>query len=97
MVAGHEVLHGTDAVVHLASIPAPGRMTPAVTFTSNVAMNFNVFHAAASLGLSRVVWASGESTLGVPFGTGARTGAQTGERTGLGGGGPPPRYSWRDY
>jgi nucleoside-diphosphate-sugar epimerase len=31
-------------------------------------MNFNVFHAAAALGLSRVVWASSETTLGLPFG-----------------------------
>src|SRR5215468_2201051 len=49
-----EVLRGADAVVHLANIPAPGRATPAVTFNANVAMNFNVFHAAAALGLSRV-------------------------------------------
>jgi nucleoside-diphosphate-sugar epimerase len=65
-----EVLRGTDAVVHLANIPAPGLATPAVTFNTNVTMNFNVFHAAASLGLSRVVWASSETTLGLPFGAG---------------------------
>jgi nucleoside-diphosphate-sugar epimerase len=62
-----EVLQGADAVVHLANIPAPGLATPAVTFNANVAMNFNVFQAAASLGLSRVVWASSETTLGLPF------------------------------
>ena len=65
-----EVLRGTDAVVHLANIPAPGRSPPAVTFHANVAMNFNIFHAAAALGLSRVVWASSETTLGLPFGHG---------------------------
>jgi nucleoside-diphosphate-sugar epimerase len=65
-----EVLRGTDAVVHLANIPAPGRFTPAVTFNSNVSMNFNVFHAAAALSLERVVWASSETTLGLPFGGG---------------------------
>ncbi len=63
-----EVLRDADAVVHLANIPAPGRSTPAVTFTANTTMNFNVFHAAAALGLSRVVWASSETTLGLPFG-----------------------------
>jgi nucleoside-diphosphate-sugar epimerase len=73
-----EVLNGVDAVVHLANIPAPGINTPAVTFNTNVAMNFNVFHAAASCGLSRVVWASSETTLGLPFTT----------RDGL-----PPRYA----
>jgi nucleoside-diphosphate-sugar epimerase len=65
-----EALRGTDAVVHLANIPAPGRLTPAVTFTANVTMNFNVFHAAVALGLARVVWASSETTLGLPFGGG---------------------------
>jgi nucleoside-diphosphate-sugar epimerase len=65
-----EVLRGADAVVHLANIPAPGRSTPAVTFTANTTMNFNVFHAAAALGLSAVVWASSETTLGLPFGHG---------------------------
>jgi nucleoside-diphosphate-sugar epimerase len=62
-----EVLHGADAVVHLANIPAPGLSTPAVTFNANMTMNFNVFQAAASLDLSRVVWASSETTLGLPF------------------------------
>jgi nucleoside-diphosphate-sugar epimerase len=32
-------------------------------------MNFNVFQAAAALKLSRVVWASSETTLGLPFDT----------------------------
>jgi nucleoside-diphosphate-sugar epimerase len=65
-----EVLRGIDAVVHLANIPAPGLSTPAVTFNANVSMNFNIFHAAAAAGLSRVVWASSETTLGLPFGHG---------------------------
>ena len=58
-----------DAVVHLANIPAPGLSTPAVTFNSNITMNFNVFQAAAALKLNRVVWASSETTLGLPFDT----------------------------
>jgi len=62
-----EVLTGTDAVIHLANIPAPGLSTPAVTFNQNMTMNFNVFQAAAQLRLSRVVWASSETTLGLPF------------------------------
>ena len=62
-----ETLHGVDAVVHLANIPAPEIHTPAVTFTANTTMNFNVFMAAARLGLRRVVWASSETTLGLPF------------------------------
>jgi nucleoside-diphosphate-sugar epimerase len=62
-----EALRGAEAVVHLANIPAPGLSTPAVTFNANITMNFNVFQAATSLGLSRVVWASSETTLGLPF------------------------------
>ena len=62
-----ETLTGAEAVVHLANIPAPGLSTPAVTFNANVTMNFNVFQAAAHLRLSRVVWASSETTLGLPF------------------------------
>ena len=62
-----DVLHGVDAVVHLANIPAPGLSTPAYTLTTNLAMNSHVFLAAAQLGLDRVVWASSETTLGLPF------------------------------
>jgi nucleoside-diphosphate-sugar epimerase len=62
-----EVLKDVEAVVHLANIPAPDIRTPAVTFNQNMAMNFNVFLAAAHVGLSRVVWASSETTLGLPF------------------------------
>ena len=64
-----ETLTGADAVVHLANIPAPGLSTPAVTFNSNITMNFNIFQAAAALKLGRVVWAFSETTLGLPFDT----------------------------
>ncbi|WP_182112161.1 MULTISPECIES: NAD(P)-dependent oxidoreductase [unclassified Actinotalea] len=62
-----EVLAGSDAVVHLGNIPAPGRTTGPETLHRNQAMNANVFLAAARLGLRRVVWASSETTLGLPF------------------------------
>jgi nucleoside-diphosphate-sugar epimerase len=64
-----QALAGCSAVVHLANIPAPGRRTDAVTFTDNVAMNHAVFTAAVDRGLARVVWASSETTLGLPFDT----------------------------
>jgi nucleoside-diphosphate-sugar epimerase len=63
-----DALTGVDAVVHLAAIPAPGFFTDARTFTANTAMNSNVLLAAAKLGIGRVVWASSETTLGLPFG-----------------------------
>lgn len=62
-----EVLQGADAVVHLAAIPAPGLYTEEVTFRVDTALNYNVFSAAVALGLKRVVWASSETTLGLPF------------------------------
>jgi nucleoside-diphosphate-sugar epimerase len=80
-------LEGAGAVVHLANIPAPGLSTPAVTFNTNVTMNFNVFHASARLRVRRVVWASSETTLGVPFGVGP-TDVPSMEIDG-----PPPRYA----
>ena len=82
-----ETLKGAEAVIHLANIPAPGVCTPAVTFNANVTMNFNVFHAAARLGLRRVVWASSETTLGLFFGVGPEQWPVL-EAEGL-----PPRYA----
>jgi nucleoside-diphosphate-sugar epimerase len=62
-----EVLQGADAVVHLAAIPAPGLFTEEVTFRIDIALNYNVFQAALTHKLKRVVWASSETTLGLPF------------------------------
>jgi nucleoside-diphosphate-sugar epimerase len=62
-----EVLARSEAVVHLANIPAPGMATPSTTFNRNTTMNANVFLAAAQLGMQRVVWASSETTLGLDF------------------------------
>lgn len=64
-----DALAGCDGVVHLANIPAPDLRPDGVTFTTNVAMNQAVFSAARTLGLRRVVWASSETTLGLPFET----------------------------
>jgi nucleoside-diphosphate-sugar epimerase len=63
-----EALRGASAVVHLAAIPAPGIRTVERTFEINVRSTYNVFSAATLLGLERVVWASSETVLGLPFG-----------------------------
>ena len=63
-----EALRGADAVVHLAAIPAPRIRTVERTFEINMLSTYNVFSAAAQLGLERVVWASSETVLGLPFG-----------------------------
>lgn len=56
-----------DAVVHLAAIPAPDLMPEDVTFRNNVISTYNVFDAALRAGIKRIVWASSETTLGLPF------------------------------
>jgi len=62
-----ECLAGQDAVVHLAAIPASGIHTEETTFRTNILSTYNVFEAARLLGLRRVVWASSETILGLPF------------------------------
>ena len=62
-----EALRGAQAVVHLAAIPAPRIRTVERTFEINMLSTYNVFSAAALLGLERVVWASSETVLGLPF------------------------------
>ena len=62
-----EVLHGADAVIHLAAIPAPRLRPDELTFRVNTTSTYNVFSAATALGLGRVVWASSETILGLPF------------------------------
>ena len=56
-----------DAVVHLAAIPAPGLTANAATFANNSAATFHVFQAAKLAGIRKVVWASSETVLGLPF------------------------------
>lgn len=56
-----------DAVVHLAALPSPNHGTPDQVFRTNITSTHAVFAAAAKLGIERVVWASSETTLGLPF------------------------------
>ena len=62
-----DALKGAESVVHLAAISAPRLATDEVTFRTNVSSTWNVFSAAVTLGLQRVVWASSETVLGLPF------------------------------
>lgn len=66
-LSGGERLPGIEAVVHLAAIPSPVHATPDVVFRTNITSTHAVFAAAVRLGLRRVVWASSETTLGLPF------------------------------
>jgi nucleoside-diphosphate-sugar epimerase len=68
-IGNAERLPGIEAVVHLAAIPSPVHATPDLTFRTNVTSTHTVFAAAQRLKLRRVVWASSETTLGLPFDT----------------------------
>jgi len=63
----YDAFRGYEMVVHLAAIPAPGIRTDEVTFRTNTLSTYNVFSVAKDIGMSRVVWASSETTLGLPF------------------------------
>jgi nucleoside-diphosphate-sugar epimerase len=67
--AAIETLRGVHAVVHLAAIPAPGLRTVEETYRTNTLSTYNVFYAATLVGVERVVWASSETVMGLPFGT----------------------------
>ena len=58
-----------DAVVHLAAVPAPGRVADHLTFMNNMGCTWNVFSAARRAGVTNIVWASSETVLGLPFDT----------------------------
>ena len=64
-----EALSGADAVVHFAAIPAPQLRPEGETFRNNAMSTYNVFAAAVAHRIKRVVWASSETVLGLPFDT----------------------------
>lgn len=63
----HEAIAGAEAVVHLAAIPAPDIRPAGETFRNNTLSTYNVFSAATERGVGRIVWASSETVLGLPF------------------------------
>ncbi len=67
LTAVNDKHNGFDAVVHLAAIPAPGIAPDVATFHNNMPSTFNVFWAAIRLGITRIVYASSETVLGLPF------------------------------
>ena len=64
-----DALSGAEAVVHFAAIPAPELRPVGETFRINAMSTWNVFAAAEMHRLRRVVWASSETVLGLPFDT----------------------------
>ena len=59
--------HGVEAIVHLAAIPRPTHHSPDQVFRTNIMAAFNIFEAAAVFEISRVVYVSSMSVLGLPF------------------------------
>lgn len=66
-LSGIDTMGVPDAVVHLAGIPAPGLGTDQGIFETNTISTYNIFSAAARLGIARVAWGSSETILGLPF------------------------------
>ncbi|HEX7405864.1 MAG TPA: NAD(P)-dependent oxidoreductase [Candidatus Nanopelagicaceae bacterium] len=58
---------GFDAIVHLGAIPAPGIVPDVATFHNNMLSTYNVFQAARRAGIKKIVYASSETVLGLPF------------------------------
>jgi nucleoside-diphosphate-sugar epimerase len=56
-----------DAIVHLAAIPAPGLYSDLATIDNNFNSTINIFTAAKNAGINKVVFASSETVLGLPF------------------------------
>ncbi|MFG6490801.1 NAD-dependent epimerase/dehydratase family protein [Microbacterium sp. P03] len=67
LTAVNDTHDGFDALVHLGAIPAPGIRPDVATFHNNMPATFNVFWAAIRLGIRKIVYASSETVLGLPF------------------------------
>jgi UDP-glucose 4-epimerase len=63
----YAVVHGADAVVHIAAIPEPTGNPPHVVFQTNLMATFNVLEAAVRFGVKRFVYISSETVPGFFF------------------------------
>jgi nucleoside-diphosphate-sugar epimerase len=59
-----EALKGADGIVHLGAYQAPGIAPDSETFSNNVTAVYNLLHAAAEIGVRRVVLASSTAAFG---------------------------------
>ena len=64
-------LHGCSAIVHFGANPWPDLdfFDGAARYANNTVGTFNVFQAAAQLGIDRIVWSSSETVQGFPYET----------------------------
>ncbi len=61
-----------DVVVHFAAVPAILLASDGKTYATNVLSTYNVLEAATRLGVSKIVFASSETTYGICFAQGER-------------------------
>lgn len=62
-----EAFKGCDAIIHLAAISDPVGKHDWVVHNNNVTSAFNGFHAAGSLGIKKVCYASSVNAIGLVF------------------------------
>lgn len=62
-----EAFRGCDAVIHLAAMPDPVGKADWKVHNNNVNSAFNGFHAAGSLGIKRVCYASSVNAVGLAY------------------------------
>ena len=67
-MSGGDMVPKPEAVLHLGGLPRPGLTPDEVTFRTNLLSTYNVFKAAAQVGIRRIVWSASETIYGVPFG-----------------------------
>lgn len=56
-----------DAVIHLAGMPGRTKVAGNLLFRNNMLTSYNVLSAAQRAGVSKIVFASSETILGLPF------------------------------
>ncbi len=59
-----KVIKGTDAIVHLSTLPDMVPAVPQVVFREKLLVDFAVFEAFKDLNISRLIWASSMGVLG---------------------------------
>ena len=62
-----EACPGHDAIIHLAAVPGPGRVTPEQSMYVNVIGTVHVFEVAIQAGVDKVVFASSGAATGFSF------------------------------
>jgi nucleoside-diphosphate-sugar epimerase len=65
--AFEKALHGVDALIHMAAIPAPGHRPDHVVHNNNVVSSYNALRAAAEVGIKRVCQASSINAIGMAY------------------------------